>query len=74
MQEGSFDIELLYIPIKDGGNVEERAERLEVGSRGRSFVIIDTMLLGVTLGDISDFVSGNISVFVPFPFTDELPF
>ena len=47
-------------------------ERFESGSRGSSFVVVDPIELGVTLGDILNLVADNLARIIPFLLTYQL--
>jgi len=74
MEEGSFDIDMLDISVKDSGNVEEAAEGLKMSGGSHCLVIVNPIVLGKALSYIMDFVVGNVAGIVPFPFADQLPF
>ena len=74
MKESSFDVEVLHVPIIDGSNVHQGTKRLKASCRSRCFVVINEVALGKPLGNIMDFVSGDVARIVPLPLANELPF
>jgi hypothetical protein len=61
MKESSLNIELLKIPVKGGHKMKDNTEGFKMGSGGSGFVIVNAILLGVALSNISDFVADNLS-------------
>ena len=57
IEESSFDIELVEIPIQRHHKVKHQTERFKVGSGGSHFVIINTIALSIPLHHIPDLVA-----------------
>jgi hypothetical protein len=72
MQEGSFNVNVLNVPVQRGGDVKYGAEGLETGSGCGGFVVVDKVPLSKAFGNVSDFVSSDVAVIVAFAFADKL--
>jgi hypothetical protein len=68
VKESSLNIELLKIPVKGGRKMKDNTEGFETGSGGGGFVIVNAVLLGIALSNISDFVADNLSRIITLMF------
>ena len=59
IEESSFDIKLMEVPSQGCCKVEHQMERLQVGSGGGHFVIVNAITLSIPLCHIPDFVTGD---------------
>ena len=74
IKKGSFDVEMLYISVIDGSYMHKGIEGLEASNRSCCFVVINEILLSKSLGDITDFISGDVASIVLLSLANQLPF
>ena len=65
MQKGSFDVELLKVPIKGGGDVQKGLKRFEAHSWCSGFIVVNPVTLGKAFSDVTYFVMDNVKGFTP---------
>jgi hypothetical protein len=74
MQKGSFDVELLQIPVKSGSKMQDGVKRFQSGSGSTCLVIVNVILLGIPLCNVVDFVSYNVACVIPFLLANQFSF
>jgi hypothetical protein len=67
VEEGGFNVILLDVPIERGTDVEDATEGLKASSGCRCFIIVDTIPLRVSFGNITYFVPDNVPRVISFP-------
>lgn len=67
IKEGSFNVEMLYISVIDGSYMHQGMKGFKVCSRSCCFVVINEIALGKPLGDIMDFILGDVAHIILLP-------
>jgi hypothetical protein len=74
VEKSRFDVKVLYVPIKGGSDVHQRAERLKTSGGSGRLIVVNAVALSETFDDITYFVPGDVARIIPLPLTDKLPF
>jgi hypothetical protein len=71
MEEGSFDIHMLDVPIKYSGDVKQGPEGFKARGGSSSLFVVDHVPLGKAFGDIADLVASDVPSVIAFAFADK---